>query len=166
MDWKTYELAQELYAQYGNICEVHRKLKEQGIKKAQCTLYNWYHKNKEDWDQLRESYRDNKKTKFVESLGDTLFQEMVEINDLLLKKVKTGLESEDKKVNTQAVITLQRQVDSLLNQLETRQKDSNKAERYAKKLIEVLLSHKVIGPLLRRFINEILDKVKKELRNG
>ena len=129
MDWKTYERAMELYAQLGNLSAVHRQLQKEGLKKAYSTICLWHKENQDEWEKLREKYRDNKKTKFVESLGDTLFQEMVEINELLLRKVKAALASDDPKINTQGVITLQRQVDSVLHQLETREKESNKNDR-------------------------------------
>lgn len=160
MDWKTYELAQELYAQYGNICEVHRKLKEQGISKAQCTLYNWYHKNKEDWDQLREKYREKRKENFSENLLENLFDDVVEIKELLTKRVIEQLKDGESKLNINIVYGVQKQIDQLSRMIKEQKEDQKKGQRFAKKLIEVLLRHKVIGPLLRRFIDEILDEVK------
>jgi hypothetical protein len=165
MDFQTYELAMELYAKLGNLSEVWRELQKKGIKKNYNTLVKWRQDNRDEWENLRAKFHGKKKEIFVDSLGDELFQDIVDIKKLLLQKVKDGLGGEENKINTQAVICLQRQIEQVSEQLKERQKDSQKAEKYAKKLIEVLLRHRVIGPLLRRFIDEILADVKKELRN-
>jgi len=165
MDWTTYERARELYGRYQNCHRVWETLKEEGYKKTYNTICRWYKQNKEEWHAIANNYNSMSRDNAAKSFQSQRLDELVDLKEKLSKRVKDCLKDKGKKVDSQAIFALKsliQEVNYLYASLQPKEDNS----QVVNIVMDVLLSHHVIGPQLVQFRDEIQKEINRRLKKS
>lgn len=165
IDFQCYERARELFARYKNLTQVWEQLKQEGHRKAYGTIAKYYRKNKEEWDNLHDEYDKNSAQSAVKQYRDKAIEELSDIKNQLKTKITQHLsDDEAKKIDSQAIFALKgivTEIDFLIQKIQPKE---NPSEKIIKIVMDVLLSHNVLGPQITDHRDEILKSVEKRLQ--
>jgi cell fate (sporulation/competence/biofilm development) regulator YlbF (YheA/YmcA/DUF963 family) len=172
IDWEWCEKARDLWLKFRNLKKVHRELQKKGYTGTYSTVHNWWQKYQSEWKELALQYDLKKKetTISARTFEDTLLNELVDLKEPLLERLKDNLYNEsaedekEKKINTQAGFFLDKLIARILDLIERLESKSNNTIEKDNALLDVLFADPVIGRELKLRWDDISAKVEKRIK--
>lgn len=164
-NWVIYERARELYAQLRNHSAVLKTLIQEGKAVSYSTLLKWYKTDQKEWDQIADERDGKVKEKATEPIEEEMLNRLLNVVRGLLDRIEKQMKDENKgPVDAQTLYSLNGSLDKLLTWKKAYESKTSDNSAKDSVVMEVLMGHHAIGPLLIEFNNEIVREIDRRLK--